>query len=274
MEDEFDKKIKDALQPLEKPDFWLNQKILNHNKGAAFMQKKKLGWIKKPSFIAAVICFALVGSVGAIAASRFFSPKEIAQELGNKKLAKAFEGRLSKEIMKTQKSEDYTITLLGMVSGKDISDIKEIGTNVVKEKTYVAIAIEKTDGTKIPDKDENGEYISYTDQFLASPLIEGYNPLQYNVYTMDGGVMYFVRDGILYWVVESDNVEIFANNKIYLSICAGGFSSIARAYNYDEKTGAITQNKSYDGVNALFELPIDKSKASEEKVKDYINSMQ
>lgn len=37
------------------------------------------------------------------------------------------------------------------------------------------------------------------------------------------------------------------------------------AYNFDQATGEITRNENYKGINALFELPLDKSKADEAK---------
>lgn len=47
---------------------------------------------------------------------------------------------------------------------------------------------------------------------------------------------------------------------MYLGIC-DSMALENGAYLYDENTGIITSNKEYEGMNLLFRLPIDESKA-------------
>ena len=46
------------------------------------------------------------------------------------------------------------------------------------------------------------------------------------------------------------------------------------AYNYNVETGEITENPNFDGVNLLFDLPIDVSKADPDAAAEYINKME
>ena len=41
----------------------------------------------------------------------------------------------------------------------------------------------------------------------------------------------------------------------------------------DETTGLITESKDYDGLNILFDLPLDPAKADPERAKQYVDSL-
>ncbi len=43
---------------------------------------------------------------------------------------------------------------------------------------------------------------------------------------------------------------------------------------FDEATGEITRNEGYEGVNALFLLPLDKGKADKEKAEAYLKQLE
>ena len=105
--------------------------------------------------------------------------------------------------------------------------------------------------------------------FFVSPLIEGYDPMNFNVMTMDGAATWDVIDGVEYRIVECDNVEIFADHKLHLCVMDSTFYN-KNAYNYDSQTGAITPNEEYEGMNLLFDLPLDASKADPDKVQEYL----
>lgn len=65
-----------------------------------------------------VAIFTLVMSLTAYAATQLFSPKQVAEHLGQQLLAKAFESRDAVEINQSVISGDYNVTLNGIVSGK------------------------------------------------------------------------------------------------------------------------------------------------------------
>lgn len=270
MRDQFDNKLKEAMRPSEEPDFWLNQKIMNRNLEVKKMRKNT--W-KRTAVTVGAVGLLLVSSVGVTAALRYFSPDQVAKETENNKLAAAFDSEGAIDIDETQQTGGYDITLLGMVSGKNLSDFESYANGELQaDRTYAVVAIANADGTKMQEKDEEGCMVGYLDKFFVSPFIEGYDPNRYNAYTFNGGVTYFVKDGVLYWLLETDNMEMFANHTIYLGVTEN-LGAIGDAYTYQEDSGKIEKNKEYSGINALFTLPIDKSKASEEEAKKYMDSL-
>ena len=78
--------------------------------------------------------------------------------------------------------------------------------SIAADRTYAVIAIEKADGTPMPDTSED----SYGKlEIFASLLIGGYDPAFYNIVSMSGNYADMTEDGILYRLLECDNVEIF-----------------------------------------------------------------
>lgn len=271
MRDEFDNKLKDAMRPSKEPDFWLNQKIINGNLEVKKMANKR--W-KRTAVTFGAIGLLLVSSVGITASVRYFNGKQVAEKVENNKLALALESEDAITINETQKSGGYDITLLGMVSGKHLSDYESsVNGELLSDRTYAVVAIAPSDGAKMQEKDEEGYNVGYTDQFFVSPFIEGYNPELYNAYSFHGGATYFVEDGILYWLLETDNIEVFANRTIYLGVTES-LDTIEQAYTYGEDNGMLKRNKDYSGVSALFTLPIDKNRGSEEAAKKYLKSLK
>ena len=108
---------------------------------------------------------------------------------------------------------------------------------------------------------------------MVSPLIQGLNPKDYNIITMNGSYFEMVEDGIQYRIAECDNVEMFADREVYLCVSDGNFYNI-EAYQYDENSGVISRNESYQGVNALFTLPFDQEKADKQAAEEYLKTLQ
>lgn len=269
MRKEIDELLKQALTPTEEPDFWLNQKILNQVKEEKRMNIRKAGKVQAAMLAAALVIGA--GSISAYAAWKYLAPEKVSESLQDGKLTKAFQSEDAVTVNETQSYGGYRVTLLGMISGKDITD-HELKSNeqVRNDRSYIAVAIENADGTPMPERaDEFPEDL----QFMVSPFIRGYDPAWYNVMTMTGGYSEFVEDGILYRLVDCDNVEIFADHGLYLGVNDGTFYN-SEAYNYDKESGKITRNEDYEGLNALFDLPIDPSKADPKAAANYITSLE
>jgi hypothetical protein len=90
---------------------------------------------------------------------------------------------------------------------------------------------------------------------------------------MNGSYMGKVIDGVLYRIIECDNVELFADKDLYLAVSDTAFFS-RNAYDYDEETGLITANAAYVGTNILFDLKLDSSKADPVKAEAYIKQLE
>ena len=268
MKKDIDELLKHALTPNNEPDFWLNQRILNHEKEIKRMKKGKLSSIPRIALITATVLS--MGSITTFAAWKYLSPDKVAEVTKDSKLIEAFKSEDAITINEKQSYAGYDITLLGMVSGKNITEyVMEDNGEIKEDRTYSVVAIEKSDQTPMPSpSDEQYNEV----RFLVSPLIKGYNPNEFNMMTMNGGYIDIVEAGVLYRLSECDNIEMFANQDIYLCVSEGTFYNPA-AYHFDEATGEITRNEAFEGVNALFDLPIDSSKADEAAVAAYIQAM-
>lgn len=269
MKKDLDELLKQALTPTEEPDFWLNQKILNQVKEEKRMNIRKAGKVQAAMLAAAFVIGA--GSITAYATWKYLTPEKVTESLQDSKLTKAFQSKDAVVVNESQSYGGYRITLLGMISGKDITD-RELKSNgqVVSDRSYIAVAIENADGTPMPERADE-----FTDDmtFMVSPFIRGYDPAKYNVTTMQGGYSEFTEDGILYRLVDCDNVEIFADHGLYLGVCDSVFYN-NQAYNYDKDSGEITRNEDYKGLNALFDLPVDPSKADPQAASNYESTLE
>ncbi len=253
MSDKLDDLLKNALTPSEEPGACLNKRIIQIAKGDITMRKP---FFKSARIaIAAVAAVLAAGSITTYAAWKYLSMDEVAKEVKNDKLAEAFQGKDAIRINESQTYGDYKVTLLGSASGKSLTKFYSNGIEH-DDRTYVVSAIEKKDGSAMP-KDVGAS------DFLVTPFIKGEKPWQCNIFYMNGGASTFVKDGVLYCLSEWDNYEVFAKRGVYLGVLDETFCD-NQSYNFDEKTGEITRNEDYKGLNALFVVPMDESKADEE----------
>lgn len=278
MKNKLDELLTHVLTPKEEPGDILNRKILEQVKETENMRQKKY---RRAS--AAVIAAALVAasSITAAAAWKYMSASDVADRLGDERLAGHFAEQMSgtdAEIImdnggtldggitgESQSFGNYKVTVLGLLSGQELSTYQRMsGDDIVQsDRTYCAVAIEREDGTAI-----NGEHESY----FVSPLIGGLEPWMYNAATLCGNYSEFVENGILYRLLECDNIEYFADHKLYLCVTDTAFYE-STLYHYDEADGSISRNTEYEGLNALFELEMDASKADPVKAQMLIDEI-
>lgn len=268
MDKKLDDALRHALTPSDEAEFWLNQKILNQVEEQRPLVERKNRRLLATAIIAAlVLCMS---SATVYAVWKYLSPSDIAENIHDIKLSEAFLSGQALIINETQSYGDYRVTLLSIVSGEMLSEyLHYTNGSVAADRTYAVVAIENANGLPMPDTSEDG----YGElEFFASPLIGDYHPAFYNIVTMSGNCTDMVRDGVLYRLLECDNVEIFADHDLYLCVSDGTFYN-TEAYCYDKLTGKISRNENYKGLNALFDLPVDISKANPEKAAEYIESL-
>lgn len=254
MKNNLDELLKKALVPMDVPDRQLNQQVLLAVKERKSMKNQR----KVPAVVAA--------------AHRYLSPSEAAVEIEDNTLKNAFLSENAVLVNETQESGGYYITLLGSVAGKNISDyLSTDGQGIPKDnKIYTVVAIEHADGTPMTptSSDDYGK-----EPFYVSCYIRGLDPNKYSLMSMNGAYTAFVKDGIEYRVLSMDNIEMFADKGIYVGASTGSFYD-RQAYNYDESTGIMSRNENYAGVNALFELPMDKSKGDPAAAQAYLEKLE
>lgn len=269
-----DEMLRKALAPAELPDKNLNDQVLRMVKEKEIMKQSMIQNTKKriPAAVVAAACAVMICSGTAFAAYKYLTPAEIATETKDDALQKAFQTKDAIYVNETQISGGYKITLLGSVAGRHISSfLMTDGQGSIRDdRIYTVLAIERADGTPMPDtsSDEYGN-----EPLFASNYVRGLNPGIYNAMSMNGGYSEFVRNGIAYRIMEMDNIEMFADKGIYTGINSGSFYD-SDAYLYNESTGEMTRNENYQGVNALFEIPVDKSKADAAAAEAYLKQLE
>lgn len=260
MSDKFDILMKSALEEKTSPSPDLNRQIITKAKE----NKPMKHIIKKSIATAACIGLAAVSSVSAYAAYRYLSPSQIANEVANNNaLAKAFESKDAIVVNETQSTNGYDVTLLGLVSGENLETYvpEDAAKNLNKSHTYAAVAIAKSDGSEMEYRD-----------FCISPLINGVDFSVANNATLDTTLTFFKQDGVIYNLIECDNLEMFANRGVQLGV-VDSFGSETRAFEMDEETGVYTKQEGYEKTNALFALPLDKEKADDVAAEKYLEEI-
>lgn len=72
-----------------------------------------------------------------------------------------------------------------------------------------------------------------------------------------------------------DNIEMFADRGLYIGVSdAKGVLFDKDAYIYNAETGEMTENPDFEGVNVLFDLPIDVSKADPDAAAKYLSDLE
>lgn len=260
MSDYLDNLIEEAFEEKEAPSPDLNRRILEKAKEHMNMKKNNM----KKMVAAACVGLAAVGSVSVYAAYRYLSPSQIAEEVSdNGALAKAFESKDAVLVNETQQTNGYDITFLGLVSGEnlDIYVPENVAMSLNKSHTYAAVAVAKSDGMEMEYRD-----------FCISPLINGVSFSVANNATLDALLTFFEQDGIMYYLIECDNLEIFANRGVQLGV-VDSFGNETSAFVMSEQTGVYEKNLEYENTNALFALPLDNEKADDVVADEYIKEL-
>ncbi|RJX38060.1 hypothetical protein D3P09_18465 [Paenibacillus pinisoli] len=218
--------------------------------------------------LAAVLLLVL--SVSAYAATQLFSAKQVTEIFGDQLLAEAFESADAIEINQSKEDGDYRFILHGLVSGAGLSQFKHSAEEIYPDRTYAVVSIARQDGQPMPATadDEYGKV-----PFFISPLIKGLKPWQFNIASMNGAYNETVINGIMYRLIECDQVEIFADRGVYLAISSGNTFFRNEAFSFDEATGEIEAKEDYKGAAVLFDLPLDIAKANHEEAEAYIEKL-
>lgn len=251
----------ESLRPMDQPDPELNRQILEWRS----KESMKKSNFRKSAVAAAVVCAVAVSSITAVAAYRYLKPAQVAEEISeNDALAKAFESKDAVKIYETQKNDTYEVTLLGMVSGSGLElwvpeDSEE---TLQQDYTYVVMAVAHTDGTAV----------SEDDQKCISPLIHGVDWMIANNGTLNTGLTWFIKDGVMYELIECDSLEKFAGRGVQIGV-VDSFAEENQAFAMDE-SGKYQKKADYEGTNFLFDLPLDPAKADEQAAEQYLKELE
>lgn len=206
--------------------------------------------IKRTALIAAVLAVAVMATAAAV---NLLHPARVADYMGNPALARAFESEDAIVLNESQPLGDYTITLMGVVSGDGLTGLYPEGE---KDRSYFVAAVNRTDGAAIDPEDEGFQGLTVT------PLIAGYQPWEVNIFTLGGGYQRTLDESMLtaYYIFDCASLEPFADHIVYLAAYEGMAPSSEKLQM--DQDGSISFLDSYAGPHALFTLPLDSAKAN------------
>lgn len=206
--------------------------------------------------IALVACLLLVMlTTVAFAAVRILTPSEVAEYLGNTPLSEAFQSDGAVIVDEEIVVKEYTITLNGVVHGKDVQDYVEDVSS-----SYIVLSVRYTDGRTITQ----GE--AWEDdpicRFTVSPYIHGKRPSEVNLFTLGSRANKCIIDNVLYILLETDTLSEFTGASAYLGVAE---SNTMAVFTNDEKSpftlsndGAVVLKEGFDEeiACAVFKLPL------------------
>lgn len=203
--------------------------------------------ISRKAVALAAVAAALVGAVSA--AALWLSPAQVARHYDEPALAQAFESKDAILLDETIETGDYAVTLLGLVSGKDLAGWNQ---DTQESHTYAVVALKRLDGQ--PLDNQTFDFINFT----LTPLVSGYAPQAVNNWTLDAFATGFAQDGLFYYLLDTQDLNLFAHRTVYLAFYEGGSPSNSTFFVAED--GQISFREGFEGVHALFTLPLDPSK--------------
>lgn len=224
----------------------------SRRKGTDTLNKNKV--MKTIVLIAALIALL---STSVFAVSYLLSAGDVAKITGNSQIAKMFNEE-NFDIV-TINDKDYNVSFHGAVNSEELVYFDKDA--VYEDRTYAVFSIAKEDGTKLSLAD--GMPVSFT------PIING---IRADIaFSLTDGAHGMEKDGILYYIFDYQNLEIFADRNVSIAVFEGFFPNPG-IFTLDEN-GTTVYNEDYQGFKGIFELPVDESKADPEEAERLLQSM-
>lgn len=235
-------------------------------------KRKKFNWQKVTAIAVASL---LMLSAVVYAATNLLSPKEIVEEMSYEgdmdKIIEALDKGDAIEINQSQEYGDYTVSLLSIVAGKDLIDSPfEESLPEHPGEFYLIAAISRTDGKPIIDDPVFGRDGGVS-SLSINPLITGFSPMQANIASLGGSGRAIFREEATYHLRTMDNILIFADRGIKISVMERGIVPSADDIIFDRETGEHTLNPDAKGLNMLFDLDLDPALGDPEKAAAFID---
>lgn len=219
--------------------------------------------------VAAAVALCCLCAGGVAAAGHFLAPAQVAQQMKQQDLAALFAGDDAVPVEKTQQAGDYTVTLLGLTSGANVTEYWSSDWEAPRGRSYAVLAVSRRDGIPMTDLDAEAPDVTVSNSLVSPVLAAPDCPLmEYNVYTMNGARHDLVEEGVHYILVETDPLEPFADKNPQLAVVlnsTAGISDLLNGYTQDPETGTIAPKAGMESRCLLFDLPIDESKADPEQ---------
>ena len=106
-----------------------------------------------------------------------------------------------------------------MVSGENL-DVRN--QDLETAHTYAVMALRRLDGTPL---DNTFDLIGHP----LTPLVAGYAPTAVNNWTLHAGASGFAEDGVYYYLLDTQSLEMFADRTVYMAFYEGGAPDASKA---------------------------------------------
>ena len=138
MKYDMDELLKNALSAKEEPDYWLNQSIIKQIEGKENTNMSKTNRrMRIPAIVMLTAAVVVAGSASVYAAWKYLTPQQVAEINKDEGLVAAFQSEDAVAVGEVQECGDYRITLLGIVSGKNLSKYAGMDdTRTIMVKTH------------------------------------------------------------------------------------------------------------------------------------------
>ncbi|MBE6772471.1 MAG: hypothetical protein E7547_10070 [Ruminococcaceae bacterium] len=220
---------------------------------SAAERKERTVMKKSVKILIAAVFVIVVLSVSAFAVSNLLSARDVAQKLGENYAADSFEHQSYSAETVTDKG--YSVSFLGVVKGERFQS-----KGIKSDCSYFVVSVASADGSALSLI--NGNPLG------MSVIIEGYPAWKINTWSLNTNASGIEENGILYYLYECENLEIFADRNVYLAVYEGFIPNLDIIDMKD--SGEFVFVETYRGFKAMFRLPLDPSKANPEAAKEIL----
>lgn len=229
----------------------------NLMKQRAVRKDEKVLQKRKPMKVLAVVLAVIaLLSTAAFAVSYILSAREVADYLGEKEIAEMFEDCDFEP--QTASDGTYDVTLLGVTSGEKLNMTE--GFECDEKRTYAVVAINKTDGTPLS--------LMEGMPLQLAPVVSGIAPT--SIWNIGFGASGMEREGVLYYLFDYENLEIFAFGTVSI-VAFEGFFPTSDILTMDE-SGKTVYADGYTGFKGIFDLPMDENKADPKAAEELLGT--
>ena len=204
------------------------------------------------TLVAAVLIIAIL-SFTAFAISKLLSAGEVAEHFGESQVADSFNEQNSE--VKSVTDKGYTVSFLGIIKGEKFES-----EEIKSDCSYYVVSVAASDGSTLSLVEGN--------PLGMSVIIEGYPAWKINTWSLNTSANGMESNGILYYLYDCENLEIFADKNVYLAVYEGFTPGIdIITMNSD---GTFKFAEGYNGFKAMFKIPLDPLKANPEAANEIL----
>ncbi len=228
-------------------------------KGVAKRKEKIMTVKRKPIKIAAAVAAVItLLTFSAAAVISLLSASQVADHFGQKELAVVFEENTYEP--QTVTDGKYTVAFLGMAPGTEVCIVG--GTEIDENRSYAVWALYRNDGTPLSILDGS--------PIMVIPVMKDYKPNVFFRFGMSASGT--EKDGVLYFLCDYTDLEVFADKDVSLIVYEGSFPTIKILTN--NENGEVVYADGYEGIKGSFTLNLDESKADSEKAAELLASKE